>query len=139
MRQLTLGQLIDKLEAQLDYAQHYRAAFDDGYFHPMGLSSWRGLYTDLAIEFADDDSLQVRTFLLLLKGAIDSDFEGYKGGQFKMHRGSRLWIANYGDSYGFSHTKDKPYRIPVDVVEEPTWISIITELAGDEVYEELAL
>jgi hypothetical protein len=66
---------------------------------PTGVSSWRGDYAELAIEFNDKGEPMLLTeFIALLENAIGKSFEGWKGGNFMMERNTRLWVANPGHS-----------------------------------------
>lgn len=103
--QLTLGELILKLEpivaAQKAKKENDEATvrFDFAYFHPTVLSSWRGSYRELALEFSDEgEAPKVSEFLKKLKEAVGKTYEGYKGGDFVMGKTTPLWVANYGDS-----------------------------------------
>ena len=57
--------------------------------------SYRGYYSDLSfrpsseISYCDD-------VLSRCKKALDSEYEGYKGGDFLMDKSIPLWIAEYG-------------------------------------------
>lgn len=104
-RQLTLGELIIKLEAIPikvgDDEQEVR--FDFGSFYPNGLMSWRGSYRELAIDYSDkwDDNNKppkLSQFIKELKEAIGKTYEGYKGGDFIMGKTTPIWVAHYGDS-----------------------------------------
>jgi hypothetical protein len=85
----TLGALIDVLEAM-----------DPDYEFSFGLSnphSYRGYYERLAFSLSGgpqsaDDMLQVA------RSALGVTMQGYKGGDFVMHRGTLLYLANYGDT-----------------------------------------
>ena len=75
--QLILGELIAKLEEVPD--KDLPIVFDSRY-HPSGLSSWRGDYAELAIEYDGTDKMSLSDFLEMLKGAIGKQYDGYKGG-----------------------------------------------------------
>lgn len=91
---------------------------------PTGLSSWRGIYRDLAVECSGDDFEEtkldvlhesfggyypghqrveikqpatVEEFRKALGLSIGEDFEGYKGGQYTMWPGTELWVSEYGE------------------------------------------
>ena len=94
--QLTLGELILLLE-RVDGEHTVR--FDYGYFYPTCLSSWRGVYSEIAIEYSKDGEYpDVQWFLKELKSALGKTFEGYKGGDFVMGKTTPLWVSNYGES-----------------------------------------
>lgn len=121
--QLTLGELIDKLEpiaANQDrvkekFKEEAYVKFDFGSALPTGLSSWRGVYAELAINYSfngygdmvgykkEDLSTfepkppTVTEFLKMIKGAIGKTYTGWKGGDFEMDRDTPLWVSNDGD------------------------------------------
>ena len=70
-------------------------------YSPSGLSSWRGAYDELAIEYDSQDELPtVKEFLAMLNDAVGKTMTGYNGGEFLMSRLTPLWMANYGESSG---------------------------------------
>lgn len=115
--QLTLGELISQLEAipirEGDNEQG--VYFDFEYFIPTVLSSWRGSYSELAIEFGSNSPVKFSSFLAMLKEAVGKTFEGYKGGDFIMNRHTPVWVANYGNSgnTGVVGVKDCGYKIVI--------------------------
>lgn len=111
MEQLTLGELINKLEPLLPYQEGIekkyghkaRVEFDFSNTYPTFLSSWRGIYAELALNWAggdfSDDFTKAPTidkFVEMLKAAIGQTYTGWKGGDFTMDRDTRLWVANDG-------------------------------------------
>jgi hypothetical protein len=105
IRGLDLGELIDVLEkAHPDAA----VVFDFGTIRPRGLHSYRGYYEDLAIGYADHEDFyehgwiqpNAKLFRESLIGAVGGTYTGYKGGEYKMHRGSRVWVDNVGNCSG---------------------------------------
>lgn len=69
---------------------------------PLSLGSYRGYYSDLAIEFANwsrsDKKLDtVGKLLDALEAAVGTVYEGYKGGEFTMQAHTPMWWASYGD------------------------------------------
>ena len=97
--QLTLGELILKLEAAKDKTVDVR--FDFAWFRPRGLRSWRGSYSEIAIEWDEKTETKVQWLIDELKAAIGKTYEGYKGGDFTMGKNTPVWVDNYGDA---SHT-----------------------------------
>lgn len=92
--QLTLGGLIQQLELR---PKDQRVCFDFASLEVTGLASYRGFYDELAIGFAENGKIgTVEGLLEELKLADGMTFEGYKGGDFMMHRETPLWVANYG-------------------------------------------
>lgn len=135
--QLTLGELILKLEATTAYQKFEEAKekykddgpdvmFDFEYIYPTGVSSWRGSYCELAIEFDYKDwsdhkyekKLNVREFVELLKSTIGKEFTGYKGGEFVMGKNTPVWVANYGNSGNTA---------VVDVIDEEYSVILVTK------------
>ena len=101
--QLTIGELILKLES-VDTLEK-AVFFDDTDIRPTDVGSWRGSYREFALRYSDEDEFDGFTgekLLETLEDAIGSSFTGYKGGEFKMGKVTPVWVANYGDSSGFS-------------------------------------
>jgi hypothetical protein len=104
--QLNLGQLIELLELVPDHTlpvkfQNYPGS------STLNLSSWRGSYSELAIEWDFDlfeSSTSVNEFLFNLKESINKSFPGWKGDEFIMFEQTPLWVASYGVSAGFMHS-----------------------------------
>ena len=96
---LNLGGLIDLLKRS-EPGQNVK--FDFGGAVPTSVDSYRGYYEDLAIGFDDDpdDYPTVSEFLKMLQEAVGKEFTGYKGGEYKMTRKSRVWVANYSHTSG---------------------------------------
>lgn len=107
--QLTLGELIALLkDIPLEYSDEpVTVSFDFGTAHPAGLSSWRGSYDELAInynlggydnnnadQFAHTD---LKDFMEELRAADGKVYEGWKGGDFVMSLNTPLWVANNGN------------------------------------------
>lgn len=105
MKQLTLGQFIDKLD-QLskfwydtdDNAIPKSIAFDFGYFKPSSIHSYRGYYDQLAFGYNDEVTMSASEFLSMCNDAVGKTFSGYKGGEFKMGLDTPLWVANPRES-----------------------------------------
>lgn len=137
--QLTLGELILKLEATTAYQKFDEMKskyssdgpyvnFDFEYIYPTGVSSWRGSYRELAITFDYHDwigeyhkpekQLTVVEFVDLLKSTIGKQFTGYKGGEFTMGKNTPVWVANY------SNTGNTAI---VDVVDEEYEVILVTK------------
>lgn len=95
--QLTLGELILKLDAVSDKSKEVSFAFE--YARPTEFDSWRGSYCELAIGF-DFESKNPTTeeFLSKCREAVGKTYQGYKGGDFTMSRQTPVWVANYGNS-----------------------------------------
>lgn len=107
MNQLTLGELIQQLESihnRRDPEDEPELVyFDFGYQAPGRMISWRGDYSQLAIQsraisFEDHGENTLPAFLEMLKGSVGQDFEGYKGGTYRMGNDTPLWVVeNYSD------------------------------------------
>lgn len=101
-RQMTLGDLINAIES-LDRispnGQEKTVRFDFAYFFPSGISSWRGAYEELALEYSNSgEALTVSKFIQLLKDAVGQTFTGWKGGEFVMTEYTPIWISNPGEA-----------------------------------------
>ena len=101
--QLNLQGLIDILEKLPDEAKKAIVEVDMDGFDDIGvyvtdISSYRGYYSDLQIEYSQDikKALTTKELIKKLKKAIGKTFYGYKGGEFKMHEGTVVWLSNYG-------------------------------------------
>lgn len=99
--QMSLGQLIDALKevrASND-KEDITVCFDFEYARPTDLSSWRGVYAELAIGFAfDGDETSLDELIVRAERSVGKTFEGYKGGDFTMTRNTPVWVANYGNA-----------------------------------------
>ena len=130
--QLTLGELILKLEYIEDKSKP--VIFDRQYF-PTDIASWRGSYRELAFEYMEmnNDPLvtaeqprTVETWLKKLKGMIGTMIYGYKGGEFLTGKTTPIWVANYGESSGFTHDGDIWTQAVVDVSQNEQTVILET-------------
>ena len=100
--QLTLSELILKLEPIVKNQKDGEEAtvrYDFEYLFPTSIDSWRGSYNELALNFeTQGEEMKVSEFLNMLKECIGKTFTGYKGGNFTMHKGTPIWVANYSHS-----------------------------------------
>ena len=62
-----------------------------GFGCPM---SWRGDYSELAFE--PIENAKISDMLRYAESAFGEEFNGYKGGVFKMHEHTLCYIAEYG-------------------------------------------
>ena len=119
--QLTLGELILKLEPIVKNQKDGEEAtvrYDFEYLFPTSIDSWRGSYDELALNFeTQGKGMKVSEFLNMLKECIGKTFTGYKGGDFTMHKGTPIWVANY------SHSGNTAV---IDVVDDGYQIILIT-------------
>lgn len=111
--QITLGELLEALEGiPTEYGSDKKPVsveFDFGTAYPTGLSSWRGSYSELAInydlagydDFGRKDVMFNHTDLKDLKGwlkeALGKTYTGWKGGDFTMDKDTPVWVANDGN------------------------------------------
>lgn len=101
---LTLGKLIDVLENLSPTlpvkcgGQHKGAPPSIG-----GTMSYRGYYSDLAFA-PSQQPLTAGALLDRCMLALNDTFEGYKGGEYIMHKDTPLWISEYGSASGLAIT-----------------------------------
>lgn len=107
--QLSLGDLILEIEkegVENDNGEVKEVCYDFGSAIPTFLSSWRGSYDELALGYTfsgyDKDggcrsNEKADTLLEHLKSAVGEIYEGWKGGDFKMHEGTPIWVSNPGN------------------------------------------
>lgn len=85
---------------------------------PSHLDSYRGYYDDLALDYTElRDPITVKELLETFEGADGSTYLGYKGGGFKMHRKTLVWVAPYGETG----------RMLVDIQSKGNVTTIITQ------------
>lgn len=82
--QMTLGEMIERLE-QLP---------PDTLINLGNSHSYRGYYSDLAFEALDRATAS--EVLQECQDSMGQSFEGYKGGDYYMHAGVPIWVADYG-------------------------------------------
>jgi len=63
--------------------------------------SYRGYYSDLALDAADERRVDAAVLLIEARGAMGAVFGGYKGGNFPMHANSPVWVSEYGSASGW--------------------------------------
>ncbi len=90
---LTLGAAIDELGK---LPTRYVVVFDHSNLCPGIEQSYRGYYSDLAFEPDNGDPKTIDEFLHQLRGALDQEYTGYKGGEFRMGEKTPLWVSSYG-------------------------------------------
>lgn len=95
--QMTLGGLIDALKKCDPEAE---ARVDYGDFCPSSCMSYRGYYDQIAISYKSGTWPKVSVVLAELESALQGEFEGYKGGVYRMSKHTPVWVANYGESPG---------------------------------------
>lgn len=114
--QWTLGQLISAAEALMPRQAETEVVFDFCDTAPNGIDSWRGSYAELALSYTSDGGMPLRKFVEILEDANGRTFEGYKGGDFPMDRGTPVWVANWGRSgnTGVVGLRDVGWQIVVE-------------------------
>lgn len=90
----TIGEVILLLEAQ---PQNNVVELDFTDQNPCGLTSYRGYYKDLCLDYGAYPPIKVSKLLTMFKEADGKVFCGYKGGDFEMDRKTLVWVAPYGD------------------------------------------
>lgn len=107
--QLTLGELILKLQAIPDAKNDKTVYFDFANAVPTTLDSWRGSYDELALGFGlvgytpgdykgFDDAPKLSAVLKELKDALGKTYTGWKGGDFTMTKNTPVWVDTPGNS-----------------------------------------
>lgn len=84
---MTLGELIGALKQADPNCMVKRGL--------QALHSYRGHYIDLAFELAGP--MTVREILAVVEPCVGQTFQGYKGGDYKMHEYTDVWLANYSE------------------------------------------
>ena len=118
-RTLTLGQLINKLTPIQQESPEILVSYDFVSLFPTLIDSWRGDYSQLALNYGFGTHLNTTEFLSLLESANGASFTGYKGGDFFMNYHTPVWVANCGES-GFTGI--------LDIVSDGYDVKIITAL-----------
>ena len=94
-RTLTLGNLITEFEMH----DKRLLVFLDSNEYTNDIDSWRGIYSELAINHTESDGLAINVgdFLTMLNNCIGQTFEGYKGGNYVMDKMTDVFVDNYGE------------------------------------------
>jgi len=90
----TLGEVILLLKAQ---PEKNIVKLDFSECNPFRLTSYRGYYSDLALDYRFCKQMTVKQLLKMFEGADGQTYEGYKGGDFTMSRKTLVWVATYGE------------------------------------------
>lgn len=125
-QQLTLGQLIERLESipasYGDDGEPKVVYFDFAYFFPTTLHSWRGSYDEIAIGYGRSDYSKtklrpptVTELIATLRFGVGSTYEGYKGGEYRMTENTPIWVDEYGEggSTGVVGILDLGYKVVI--------------------------
>jgi hypothetical protein len=121
---LSLGEIIAKLEAVAD--QNKEVVYDFDGMCPTHLMSWRGIYAELSLGYRLGNAIKVSELLGQCKEAVGKVFEGYKGGDFRMGRGTPVWVANYGESSRESE-KYKYVNVAIVGVQDGEKVTLLTQ------------
>ena len=108
---LTLGELIAKLEEierkdpsrleKYGEGNYPHVQFDFCGMEPTTLDSWRGVYAELALGYAESaypKECSLSELLAELRSGVGKTFQGWKGGDLTMGRGTPVCVANPGRS-----------------------------------------
>jgi len=93
---ITLGELKDWLEKLPD---DVIVRFNNG-SSPGVFDSYRGYYEHIALDDHGPTPPKVIHFLSFVNKAIGSTHTGWKGGEYKMTRGTPIWVAENGIASG---------------------------------------
>ena len=104
--QMTLGKLINTLECI-----EHSAVVNLSRPH-----SYRGYYSDLAVEVTPGTT--VRELLEQCRAAMGDVFEGWKGGEYVMHKNTPVWVSPMGSSSGDKLMAINPDGSYITEVEE---------------------
>ena len=114
--QLTVSEILFKIEPLLKkqkevkekYGHEARVVYDFCRLFPTDIGSWRGSYSELALNYSDwtksngvfwgVEPMKIGDFYNMIKETIGKTFYGYKGGEYVMGKNTPVWVANYGDS-----------------------------------------
>lgn len=99
---VTLGELISMLKTFDRERSVFIGDVELGYeVTPICLSSYRGYYSDLQIEYAASaPDVTVGELTAWLEEAIGKTYCGYKGGDFTMSKITPVWVDNCGSCRG---------------------------------------
>ena len=93
--QFTLGELIEALGKCEDDDD---VCFEFGHFSVGKVDSYRGDYSQLAIDVDTTSTINVKHFLGRLKEILGTTLEGYKGGDYMMTDSTPIWVASWGET-----------------------------------------
>lgn len=116
---LTLGGLIKTLQG---YYEGAPVKLSDGRGVPGAFMSYRGYYSDLALDVYPQGYVRCDGFLKQCTDALLTEFTGYKGGKFVMNKDTLLWSSEYGVASGVGIV-----GVREDVVEGVRGIVMICE------------
>jgi hypothetical protein len=122
---ITLGELIDGLAAIPGDAF---VQFDFAGFAPQDFMSYRGYYDQLALRPAED-SVTAADLLERARIALSESFTGYKGGTYRMDRGTAVWADQYGNASG---TKIIRMKVHEDAGGKKYGATLVTRWEGED-------
>jgi len=110
---MTLGQMIALLGLSKPEST---VSYDFGGFVPTGLDSYRGFYNHLCLEYKQDGEVTVEALLTWCRQVDGKVLTGYKGGEFRMDKGTPLWAANYSECHGTAIVGIRDYGYHVKIL-----------------------
>ncbi len=118
---MMLGRFLDKLNS---FPATAPVRFDFCGFSPTDFGSYRGFYDQLALGFQMAEygkEITVEQLAELASKAVGKVFTGYKGGDYVMHRGTALWVANYGEcwSTAICGVRDREHEVIIETEYQP--------------------
>ena len=100
--QINVGQLLEQLNQISKKLKTSKAPpdilFDFGYICPAGFGSYRGYYEDLAIHYEEERWCKHAHFENELKEMLGNTITGHKGGDYRVHADTPVWVANPGNT-----------------------------------------
>lgn len=126
---MNLGQLINRLERSPSGNEVIVSTFGHPQTTVGGVCSYRGFYSQLAIEPVQKEKpTTVADLLDTLRDAVGKTFTGYKGGEYVMDRDTPVWVSEYGCSSGL-----QVYAVEdVGGIDRGTRIVLLLNQFGDE-------
>lgn len=116
---MTLGGLIQKLYAIENKSKG--VFIEDTPTSVYKPHSYRGYYSDLALEPTETAATSVESLLQMLTETLDTIKTGYKGGEFNMHKDVPIWVSEYGRASGLALVDlsefDKEVRLRIKTTE----------------------
>jgi hypothetical protein len=99
---MTIAEL---MEAVRGVPETHQVFFDFCNQCPVDIDSSRGDYAEPALAWGEQEldkttgnwGTSVAGLRVLLKRAMTETFVGYKGGEYRYHKNSPLWVDNYGE------------------------------------------
>lgn len=120
----SIGNFIDDLKKFNSKACVIISPFN---LYPTGFCSYRGYYSDLALEYTTENNCMTAGKLLKkAEECIGKTFIGYKGGEFEMAEDTTLWLSNYGKCTNLLVTGIK------DVYDDGSFLEITYRIKENE-------